>query len=89
MFTTTNERSIGELLTLTYSEMTNEEIARVIEYKSERKFIDKMHSEEIRREREIQDAMLERQRARYEAISNMVESMYTVDAFGNKVASNG
>lgn len=89
MSTTTNERSIGELLTLTYSEMTPEEIERVVEYKSERKFIDKMHSEEIRREREIQDAMLERQRERYEAIASMLESMYTVDAFGNKVASNG
>lgn len=89
MSTTTNERSIGELLSLTYSEMTPEEIERVVEYKAERKFIDKMHSEEIQRDREMQDAMLETQRARYEAVASMVESMYTVDGFGNKVVSNG
>lgn len=57
------ERNIGKLLTLEYSEMTGEEIERVIEFKSDVKASERKHKEsmDLKRE-ELRKRIEERER---------------------------
>lgn len=79
---TVEERSLDTLLSLSYSEMTDEEIGRVVEYKAKVKAEQEQHAAQLQALEERSQAICEQLKTQYE------EAKYAQQAMMNLALQN-
>lgn len=75
---TVEERSLDKLLSLSYSEMSNEEIERVVEYKAKVKAEQEQHAAQLQAMEQRSQAICEQLKTQYEEAKQAQQAMMSL-----------